>query len=956
MTTFKTRPARRWWVPAVTALGCVATADEPTPTGTARQPIGGIEGTLEYALDAPWRVEPLVLTNGATTTTSYGAIPIQMTIHDADRVSDDVAFVDRVAGRLPAIGDVCDLTITERLQGGGTAVTVVPAAGFTEVERTLGAWRYAPSAQPDGPVRQRCEGGSTGACDGLRGVGGTSEWHGLSLYTARATTPGVAVWLTLDLRVTRAPGAACAGASPSQVYTLRNHVSVRLGDAPLPRFAGGWAYGDLHYHSQGTDNEGESGYNYRGVSRAMKALGIDFLWATEHASSSEQFVDVDASLGLNPDDLDVRATRGVLRDMDARRFRVLRGVVAETNAATAWRQERSFFGTTGNVPQIYLGGELDAIPETRTPRDAPIPYGADRTWSVAELCGGWRGEIAYCSSGVTSRTCEVNVWCGGVGAGCSSCDTNRLWDFVGGDTHLLRDVQGLNDLEHAREHMVYMPDPDAPAGVDPFVPSFTGTYGGARRRLTVSRLIDADAAHPSLVVPGVLTEVEQKRGSVFLAHHLNHSSGGNGPGSPPWSPSMLDAAWRSPAVIGLEFWNENARRYSPVVTGDPWSTALGVETGYQRDDVQWTTPLQLVDDGRRSLRWGSDGRFELYPYNIAQGAYYRASFGVEETLTDGSVSWDRMNLRGLDPRETASLPWLAAGQPRRMFMAGGSDGHGDFNYRREGYMTGTTQVNDTALASPRNLVFAGPPAEVATRSTSVYGARQVLGALRAGRFAVTDGPALRVVYDTNRNGVVDAGEPLMGDVVDLPQHQSLPLLVEWASTPEFGHVDQIELVLGAHSTATGQSRLYTGGKGTRLAGAAPTGSYTTNGWTYGRVENDYWHVYPQDFAQYATGDLVASINYPPQTNVSHRGVQRFTLDLGVFHVAPGVRPDRVFVRAFARTRRRGGSGVSDASCNSVESADAVLGRCVRRYAFTNPLWVRAAAPLIEPPPPVLGFR
>lgn len=178
MTTFKTRPARRWWVPAVTALGCVATADEPTPTGTARQPIGGIEGTLEYALDAPWRVEPLVLTNGATTTTSYGAIPIQMTIHDADRVSDDVAFVDRVAGRLPAIGDVCDLTITERLQGGGTAVTVVPAAGFTEVERTLGAWRYAPSAQPDGPVRQRCEGGSTGACDGLRGVGGTSEWHG----------------------------------------------------------------------------------------------------------------------------------------------------------------------------------------------------------------------------------------------------------------------------------------------------------------------------------------------------------------------------------------------------------------------------------------------------------------------------------------------------------------------------------------------------------------------------------------------------------------------------------------------------------------------------------------------------------------------------------------------------------------------------------------------------------
>ena len=63
---------------------------------------------------------------------------------------------------------------------------------------------------------------------------------------------------------------------------------------PAPRFRDDrWAYGDLHFHGQGTDNEGESGYNYRGVIRAMGAMGLDFVLATEHASDSDQILDVD---------------------------------------------------------------------------------------------------------------------------------------------------------------------------------------------------------------------------------------------------------------------------------------------------------------------------------------------------------------------------------------------------------------------------------------------------------------------------------------------------------------------------------------------------------------------------------------------------------------------------------------------------------------------------------------
>ena len=42
--------------------------------------IAGLEGTFEFGLDAPWRIEPNKKADG---TIEYGAIPIQITIHDA---------------------------------------------------------------------------------------------------------------------------------------------------------------------------------------------------------------------------------------------------------------------------------------------------------------------------------------------------------------------------------------------------------------------------------------------------------------------------------------------------------------------------------------------------------------------------------------------------------------------------------------------------------------------------------------------------------------------------------------------------------------------------------------------------------------------------------------------------------------------------------------------------------
>ena len=112
---------------------------------------------------------------------------------------------------------------------------------------------------------------------------------------------------------------------------MRNYARVYLAPEPLPRFDKRWLYGDFHYHSQGTDNEGEAGYNYRGVIRAMGALGLDFVFAVDHASSSEQIIDADLPpVGVIPEiahsqgdkltEANARLTGGTLRDMSAERF------------------------------------------------------------------------------------------------------------------------------------------------------------------------------------------------------------------------------------------------------------------------------------------------------------------------------------------------------------------------------------------------------------------------------------------------------------------------------------------------------------------------------------------------------------------------------------------------------------------------------------------------------------
>jgi hypothetical protein len=751
--------------------------------GSQTNALAGVEGMFEYALDAPWRMEPKVTTTLVTIpgkggpiqvplqTTSFDPIPLQITIDDADRVADDAAG----ATQTPFLGKVCGLIVTE-----AGVDRFYPVESFEEVEWSR-RWTWGGAA----PTSRSCSKTATTNCSAEAWVLGTAEWHALVLYTPLATAQsGLDLPLAMRVRVTRGGSTDCNDTSPAKNLSLRGQVRVHYGEAGLPRFGSTWAYGDLHYHAQGTDNEGESAYNYRGVLRAMRSVGLDFAWATEHASASEQFMDVDLSLS-GVDNVEAKATRGVLRDMSDLRFRTLRSVAASANAAAATRH-------TGQslIPQLFVGGELDAIPESMPvpgPSYYQISYGANRVYDLQRLCGGWHDDLDRCNT----SGCEASSFlcCDYLEVSSSSCNLfSSLYAPATGGGVLIRDIQSVNQVDFGREHLVYLPDP---ARDDGFVASQTGVYGGAQRQLVADRGFQNQ-------FKGLLPEVEQKGGSVFLAHHLNAPDGSEGPDGPPWSPHMLDKAFQQKSVIGLEFWNENSRRRStPTVVG------------YSRNGGFIDSRLRLTSNVYSGLN-ATNGVFDLTPFDLATGQYGSTTAGVEDMLVQGSASWDRLNLKGLDPAQTASLTWLPSGQPRKLFIAAGSDAHGDFNYRREGYMEGTTAITDAALGTPRNLVDVGVRA-----ANGTFAPGSVLAALRAGHFTATDGPALRIVLDLNGNGVIDAGEPTMGDTTDIAGLRSVPVLVEWTSTAEFGGVARIELVVGVWGAngLVSEGRLYAGGCG-----------------------------------------------------------------------------------------------------------------------------------------------
>lgn len=756
-------------------------------------------GDFEIAIDAPWRMEPHKrgLTNCGVNCNSssayrYGAIPINIAILDAflpDEPNDfmlqralqghergDISTVKTIKELFDPRDDLFSeypnivlrrfesLVVSEKIAGRFVKRSEYTINDLHEIEKTNGAWQWSANSAnpPPRPTRQLCRRWQGSDCRSTANLQGTSEWHAIGLYTPASKKPGSDVILKLDLKLTTGQG------NQVERKTFTQYVNVHLGESPMPRFDSNWYYGDIHYHSQGTDNDGESGYSYRSALQAMGAIGLDFAFATDHASNSRQIVT------LSKDNLGEVFGPNVLRDLSPDRFAHNIGIVNGADGAN--REVASYPRNAVNglipnanlginnakrnlfVPQIFLGAEVDVIPEFEEGKNSHFQFqraceDLPLFLKRLEIGGGLKALLGGIGDFIDVSDPNPNI-----------CGNDNMTTAAGDGRLLIRDVQGpfgshlLSRNFFGRQHMLHLPQ--QANRTDSFIASNTSLYGGATRRLKDI----------------LSTEFRQPNGIVFLAHPNNTPSGSDfgriGPDIAPFAEAPLLDAFRSENVLGLQLWNEDNHFKTTMGKGDAINSRPDENDGFKGELI----PVADLSNWRHE----KEQKFSV----------------------SGLSMWDSMLMWGIDPAITKTVDWLPEGEPRRVFIAGGSDAHGDYNYRREGYFVGITDIADGAIGKPRNLLFAGTPQGQPISSGQKIGTPvsqpQIVQAFREGNFIVTDGPIIRLAYDANKNGKIDANDIPMGGVATVNQC-GFPLLVEWKSTPEFGKVKSIDLKIGVFS-------------------------------------------------------------------------------------------------------------------------------------------------------------
>jgi hypothetical protein len=870
-------------------------------------PVLGMGGQfgLEFAIDAPWRLEPLEAQGGGLT---YGAIPISVTFHDA--IYDDnrdyykAWFLKRIH-----VGTLKEIEVTEwvRHGPGGHLSTTFQPRDLREIERQ--AWISTPQSEP---AHKLCSPLAGGDCADLLRISQSHAWHAALWYKPRwPVSPGRNIQLQVTVRTEYG----------GEGREFTNYLVVHAGEAPLPRFGSRWIYGDLHYHGQMTDNEGESGYSYRNVLRALGAMGMDFVFATDHASAGKQ-VDGHISVkrcgsvegkqcpGPIPICRDGEAasicksfTGDEARDLNPARFAVAKDILYGWPGGANFDIDRDIalgnvpgFTARRVVPQVYLGEEVDAWPEMSAQERSQgwIHFGDGFTypWPDNDGCLAREG-LSDCRARYSEpyKANDLSSYLVRDEQGVPIADTvgEELDSEASKDILTYFGLSGVSP-QPSRQHLVYFPRSDA-VNRTGFVASNTTAFGGASRRLE-----------------DVIAEIEEK-GVAFLAHPVVGQRPGSiaAPDIVPYSRRALNRAWKSPAMLGLQFWNEDAHVRSPRRD----STNSKIVRSYENS---YTYLLPWVTAGYLQFPWRWKGW-------VGPG---RDPIGLFSDLYHGAFTWDLFLRKGLNKFYTRSLGWLPPGEPRKWFMAGGSDAHGDFNYRREGrpckQQWCDSPVVDTAIGKPRNLVLVDRSAAVPEMATGTgqgstrYVNREVINALAAGRFAVTDGPALRLAVDRNRNGQIDLTDFQMGETFSLFPGEHVPVLIEWESTPEFGPVRKVDLYVGNPQRTFGSQ----GSPGTPTFARLSHGPRTV----FNKPEGSQT-AYASDPADVLQVDLKSAAD-----GIRLHGKATIFLSPKTFELA--TEHGRLFyIRAFAQAD-------GQMSCQS----GLEPGSCGTRLAYTNPIWGR----------------
>ncbi len=233
-------------------------------------------------------------------------------------------------------------------------------------------------------------------------------------------------------------------------------------------------------------------------------------------------------------------------------------------------------------------------------------------------------------------------------------------------------------------------------------------------------------------------------------------------------------------------------------------------------------------------------------------------------ITDGIAQWDDFLSEGLV--QNLSVPLL----PQKLFVSAGSDCHGDFNYRT--YNTDPiffdVYATDNAFGVLRTAVHVNgvPPGTAPSED-------DILTALRMGRSVLTDGPFLIFGLDVNGDGDLDDSEDVnIGDDIVLftDQADTVPLLVRWQSTEDWGAVETVVLFRGSSSTGSSPDAVWSYNpdnyQGTQNLTLSDVLTIPSDGWMYLRAEA-FGVPLPDDARRAITNPIWIRVDEPPTASV-----------------------------------------------------------------------------------------
>jgi hypothetical protein len=298
-------------------------------------------------------------------------------------------------------------------------------------------------------------------------------------------------------------------------------------------------------------------------------------------------------------------------------------------------------------------------------------------------------------------------------------------------------------------HMVALPSPEDPEKgfPNPSNPSEDVILSG-----------DGSVASAALPIQEALARIAAAGGFAYAAHPFD-----------PISPVMRGGSWD----LEADFLAPQGKQLQAGLVGlEPWNRAT----------------MATADDARDPycLHRDADPKACFQPDSQAN-QYARLEKGIE-------LGWRPLLLRGLQsPGGSEHAPGF------KVFLAAGSDAHGDFNYEA------TMDVVDFLGKPSRGLSGYAEDNALGKISTVVYapqgmGAKgeNILRALKSGRSVVSNGPLLIASFDRNSKGNLDeSGEVSIGDSFSVSLAHLPPLLLGWVSSAEFGPLESIRLIVGS---------------------------------------------------------------------------------------------------------------------------------------------------------------